>query len=470
MGPFSTRHLRESDHEEDLMASADQQAITGGYGSLNGSMQTFLSEVRTDLEQGMLSPRVLNDPDIHRAELDRIFTRCWIFVGHVSEIPSPGDYVLRYVGEDQFILVRDENGEIQLLLNNCVHRASPVCRSEKGNTSHFRCPYHGWIYKNSGEWNGAPYRTKAYRKLDAERWGLLKAPQVDSYQGLIFACLDPEAVPLREYLGDMCWYLDVLFGLKEQGMRVVGEPHRWIVPSNWKSGAENFAGDGYHVQSAHRSLADIGLIANERSADGLHVSLNNGHGVLVIPRPVPESFGPTDYPSEVASTFELDRLDDGQRAFLARHAVVGFTVFPNLSLFRAAGVGEDGRPTAVQLCLRQWQPRGPEQMELWNWPMVWDSAPEEFNQASYDASIFSFGPSGVFEQDDTVVWRGGPMVGRSAFARKDMKLNFQMGMDGMSDYEDIPDWMGPGEASTTFFGERNQRRWWQRWSEALASS
>lgn len=455
------------------MVSADQQAGTGGYGSLNGSMQTFLSEVREDLEQGMLSPRVLNDPDLHRAELDRIFTQCWVFVGHVSEIPSPGDYVLRYVGEDQFILVRDEQGEIQLLLNNCVHRASPVCRAEKGNASHFRCPYHGWIYKNSGDWNGAPHRAKAYRKLDAARWGLQKAPHVDSYQGLIFVCLDPEAMPLREYLGDMCWYLDVVFGLNEQGMRVVGDPHRWIAPANWKSGAENFVGDAYHVQSAHRSLEDVGLVPDidGPSTDGFHVAHEGGHGLIVVRRALPEPFGVMDYPPEVTSTFELDRLDDDQRAFLeGGYTVVGFTIFPNLSFFRAPGSTELDQLPTVHTCLRQWQPRGPGEFELWNWPLVWNSAPPEFNEASYDASIFNFGPAGVFEQDDTVVWRGGPMVGRSPFARKDMKLNFQLGMDGMSEYETMPDWIGPGEASTTIYGERNQRRWWQRWCEALSSS
>ncbi|WP_039936549.1 aromatic ring-hydroxylating oxygenase subunit alpha [Streptomyces himastatinicus] len=456
------------------MVSADQQGGTSSYGSLNGSMQAFLAEVRKDLEQGMLSPRVLNDPDIHRAELDRIFTRCWVFVGHISEISDPGDYVLRYIGEDQFILVRDESGEIQLLMNNCVHRASPVCRAEKGNTSHFRCPYHGWIYKNSGEWNGAPFRAKAYPKIDTARWGLRKAPHVDSYQGLIFACLDPQAMPLREYLGDMCWYLDVLFGLNEQGMRVAGDPHRWIVPANWKSGAENFVGDAYHVQSAHRSLEDIGLLpdAGGASTGNFHVTLEGGHGLIVSRGFLPEPhYGIMDYPSEVTSTFDLTRFDADQREFLeSRYTVVGFTIFPNLSLIHAATPPEPGLPPVSFTCLRQWQPRGSEEFELWNWPLVWNAAPPEFNHASYDASVLGFSPSGVFEQDDTVVWRGGPMVGRSAFARKDMKLNFEMGLDGMSDYEPRLDWIGPGEASTSAFGEKNQRRWWQRWCDALASS
>lgn len=459
--------------KEDFVKSGEQHVGGERYGSLNESMQSFLAEVETDLAQGMLSPRVLNDPDLHRAELDRIFTRCWVFVGHVSEIPTPGDYVLRYVGEDQFILVRDEDGEIHLLLNNCVHRASPVCRAERGNTSHFRCPYHGWIYTNSGKWNGAPHRRKAYRKLDTERWGLREAPRVDTYNGLIFACLDPEAMPLREYLGDMCWYLDLLFDLDEQGMSVAGDPHRWIVQSNWKSGAENFAGDAYHVVALHQSLEEIGLAPGlDTTPDhDFHVALDGGHGLIINRDAHSNSWGILGYPPEITSSFNLFRFTADQRAFLeGGYGVTGFTIFPNLSLIQIPGATEVGQPPVMFTCLRQWQPRGPAEFELWNWPMVLSSASPEFKQASYDAGVAGFSPSGVFEQDDTVAWAGGPAAGRSAFARQGMKLNLQMGLDEMSEYEILEDWMGPGQASTTAYGERNQRRWWQRWCGELLRS
>lgn len=442
-----------------------------GPGPLNGSMQTFLSEVQSDLAQGMLSPRVLNDPELHQAELDRIFTKCWVFVGHVSEIPNNGDYLLRYVGEDQFILVRDEQGEIQLLFNSCMHRGSPVCRAEKGNSSHFRCPYHGWIYKNSGDWNGAPQRARAYRKFDGADWGLRKAPHVDTYQGLIFACLDPDAVSLREYLGDMCWYLDVLLGLNEQGMTAVGDPHRWAVPSNWKSGADNFVGDAYHVIALHQSLEEIGVLSGDVAkgvGSNFHVALDGGHGLIVTHMPMPEPLGYMGFPPEVHSTFDLKGLDADQRAFLdADHGVVGFTIFPNLSFFRSFGATEPGKPPATFTLLRQWQPKGPENFELWNWSLEWKSAPKEFNEAAYRAGVSSFGPSGIFEQDDTVAWAGGPPTGRSVFARKTMRFNYQMGMEGMGDYAIREDWIGPGTVSTTPWGEMNQRRWWHQWADRL---
>jgi nitrite reductase/ring-hydroxylating ferredoxin subunit len=443
-----------------------EQVPRGGQQALD----QFLDDMGDDLKHGVLSPRVFSDDDVHRAELERIFTRCWVYVGHVSEIPSPGDYVLRYVGEDQFILVRDEAGQIRLLFNRCMHRASPVCRADRGNASNFRCPYHGWIYRNSGKWNGAPHRARAYRQPDPEAWSLRQAPHVDTYQGLIFACLDPGAMSLREYLGDMCWYLDVIFGLQEEGMRAVGDPHRWVVPANWKSGAENFVGDAYHFPNLHRSAEEVGVLP---SVDHIldiefHIALEGGHGLVANRGNLPEPWGIMDYPPEVVETFDLSRLDDGQRAFLeGRLGITVFTIFPNLSFIRAPGAADPLLGPACFTALRQWQPRGPGQMEIWNWPLVWNGAPDAFNQMSYDAGVHGFSSSGIFEQDDTVAWSGGPSTGRSTFARQSMKLNYQLGMDGMSDYELLPDWAFPGVASTSVYGEMNQLRWWQRWREEM---
>jgi len=441
---------------------------------MTGGLAADFSAIAEDLRRGMLPPRVFNDQEIYQRELERIFAKCWVFVGHESEIPSPGDYVLRYVGEDQFILARDENGELQLLLNNCAHRGSQVCRAEKGNTSHFRCPYHGWIYKNTGEWNGAPFRARAYKKLDTKQWGLRKAANVDTYQGLVFACLDPQAVSLREYLGDMCWYLDILLGLNEGGMRVEGDPHRWRVAADWKSGAENFAGDAYHVPHLHRSVEEIGIVPNIDSLveSPFHVMLEGGHNMIVHRGTLPPPWGYLGFPPDVVETFDLSRLDDSQRLFLEKgHGVTVFTIFPNLSFIQAPSVFDPttGQPPVIFTALRQWQPRGPGRIEIWNWPLVWNSAPAEFNDLSYRASLTTFGPSGLLEQDDTVAWTGAPVAGGSVFARQDgMKLNYQLGLDGMSDYSVVDDWIGPGTASSSVFGEAAQRGFWTRWMKEVS--
>jgi nitrite reductase/ring-hydroxylating ferredoxin subunit len=100
--------------------------------------------VLQDVRRGMIPAHIYNDEEISRLERERLFSRAWVFVGHTAEIPQPGDYVVRRVLENSFIVGRGEDGEVRALLNMCLHRGMQVCRAEMGNASHFRCPYRGW--------------------------------------------------------------------------------------------------------------------------------------------------------------------------------------------------------------------------------------------------------------------------------------------------------------------------------------
>jgi hypothetical protein len=50
------------------------------------------------------------DPRIVEDEMERIFYRGWVFVGHDSEIPHPGDFVTRTIGTQPVIMTRDQDG------------------------------------------------------------------------------------------------------------------------------------------------------------------------------------------------------------------------------------------------------------------------------------------------------------------------------------------------------------------------
>jgi nitrite reductase/ring-hydroxylating ferredoxin subunit len=434
----------------------------------NPEIDRLLASMHDDLSRGTLPTRIFNDPAIHALEMDRIFARCWIFVGHVSEIQSPGDYMLRFIGQDEFIVARDETNEINVLYNRCAHRGSPVCRSEKGNTTHFRCPYHAWIYKNTGEWNGAPLRMRAYRNLDAQQWGLRKAPHVDTVHGLIFASLDPDAPTLAEYLGDMAWYLDVIFGLAPDGMRVIGEPQRWQVPTNWKMGADNFVGDSYHVASLHRSIEEVGAFPNidvtGGNGPGRHVYFPQGHGLLLNAGYLPEPWDRGGFPPDVAAAFDMERLTPLQRDFVSNLAVTHFLIFPNLAFLRVPAVTAPGEMPTVFTLLRQWQPLASDQIVNWNWMLGWNSAPKDFTESGYIGGLSQHGPSGILEQDDGLAWSGAPDVGRSAFARKNgIKFNYQLGFGDDAHYDVDREYRYPGTATTTMLGEVPQRTMYGRW-------
>ncbi|MBO0737723.1 MAG: Rieske 2Fe-2S domain-containing protein, partial [Alphaproteobacteria bacterium] len=165
-----------------------------------------------DPEQGLVSRRIFTEPNIYERELQQIFARCWLFLCHDSQIPLPGDFLTTYMGEDPVLIARDGEDTVRAFLNVCRHRGNRLCRADIGNASSFTCAYHGWTYRNDGKLTGVPYLKEAYHsELDREHWGLLPVAQLDHYKGLWFATFDPEAPPLREYLGEMVWYLDAFF-------------------------------------------------------------------------------------------------------------------------------------------------------------------------------------------------------------------------------------------------------------------
>jgi PAH dioxygenase large subunit len=216
----------------------------------------WLQDVETSLRRGQLPAPVFNDPEIHALECDRIFGRAWVFVGHESEVPTEGDYCARYIGNDNFIFVRDEHARVRVMFNACRHRGTQICRVERGNAAHFRCPYHGWTYSNTGQLLGMPAARAAGVGIDKDAWALLEAPAVESFHGFVFASLSEDAPPLRDYLGEYTDYLDLLVNTVGE-LEVVGSPHRWTINGNWKSGAENLAGDDYHGIFLHRSMFDV---------------------------------------------------------------------------------------------------------------------------------------------------------------------------------------------------------------------
>ncbi|MFJ5900516.1 aromatic ring-hydroxylating dioxygenase subunit alpha [Streptomyces sp. NPDC093064] len=134
-------------------------------------------------------------------ELYRVFGANWAFVGHESEVPAPGDYVTRRLGGDPVILSRTEDNGVQVMLNSCTHRGTQVCKASYGNTTTFRCGYHGWVVGNDGTLKGVPGRRALYGPdFDLSKRGLRRA-RVETLHGFVFAtCHDGPS--LQEYLGD----------------------------------------------------------------------------------------------------------------------------------------------------------------------------------------------------------------------------------------------------------------------------
>ncbi|MHB1851350.1 MAG: Rieske 2Fe-2S domain-containing protein, partial [Acidimicrobiales bacterium] len=122
----------------------------------------LLGRARSEMTEGRVPVEIFNSDVVFALEQERLFQRAWLFLAHESELPDPGDYVLRSLAGNSVIVSRDESGHIGCFLNMCRHRGNQVCKASEGNASHFRCSYHGWTYANDGKLIGVPHVRRVY--------------------------------------------------------------------------------------------------------------------------------------------------------------------------------------------------------------------------------------------------------------------------------------------------------------------
>lgn len=128
-------------------------------------------------EEGLIGRRIFVDEAVFQAEMQQIFSRAWLLVGHESLVPNPDDYFLSRMGRDPVILTRDRQGELQVFLNSCTHRGMKLVRYDQGNNRTFTCPYHGWSFSTDGRLvGGVPGALVGVPGLATHYHGELKKP------------------------------------------------------------------------------------------------------------------------------------------------------------------------------------------------------------------------------------------------------------------------------------------------------
>ena len=91
------------------------------------------------VEPGRVSRRVYTDPEIFELEMERIFGRAWLFVGHNSQVPDPGDYITTELARQPIIMTRHHDQGIHVLLNRCTHRGAKVMNERSGHAARLTC-------------------------------------------------------------------------------------------------------------------------------------------------------------------------------------------------------------------------------------------------------------------------------------------------------------------------------------------
>lgn len=195
--------------------------------------------------------RAFTDRDVWALEQERIFGRCWLYLGHASEVSAPGSYVSREVAGKPLILTRDRDGGLNAFYNACTHRGVTVCRERSGRGSLFVCPYHAWSFNLSGKLMGMPGREGLPADAtDEGRLDLRRVERMEVFRDFVFVCFDPDVEPLLDQLAGAADYLAYVADQGPDGMEIVGGAQEYAIDANWKLLQENSV-DGYHGAPTH---------------------------------------------------------------------------------------------------------------------------------------------------------------------------------------------------------------------------
>ena len=191
-------------------------------------------------------------------ELERIWYSGWVYVGHESEVPEVGMFVLKSIGPQSVIMTRASDGEVHILHNRCSHRGNRVCMSDSGTTNSFRCPFHGWNFGLDGTLLGYPHPEGYGGRHQLDDLPLPHVARVDSHEGFVFASLASDGPLLMDHLGDAAEGITRLVRLSPEGKLDLSAG--WLrhrAHANWKFIVENET-DGYHPQFVHGSIFSVG--------------------------------------------------------------------------------------------------------------------------------------------------------------------------------------------------------------------
>jgi nitrite reductase/ring-hydroxylating ferredoxin subunit len=418
-----------------------------------------------DTSNGTIHNAIFSHPDIYEQELEQIFARMWLLVGHESQIPGRGDFVRGRMGEEQVIVTRGADNQVHVLLNSCAHRGNVVCRYDHGTTAAFQCSFHGWSYDHQGRLISLPPGSEDLYAADLRReeWGLLQA-RVETFQGTIWATWDETAPGLMDYLGGAETFLAPPLADADgtpDGTEVAGGVMKWRVGLNWKVPMPDM--DTTHGWITHASARPAvgGFGATVPRYDNMyHIWFPEGHTTETrlpvegeeIPTAGLLGGGGDDYP--VLQSYLREKwAKRKERLGKLAHFNEPPHIFPNM--------GSVGR------IIRVLHPQGPAETEMWSYILVDKAAPPEVKAAAVRYHERRWGPNGMIQKDDMENWYVLTQYSKGLMTRTRLRQNAQLGMS-------TPSLHGP-----TNFGmpgmwhpepsDENIRRFYERWANVMAA-
>lgn len=347
----------------------------------------------------------------------RIFRRCWVYLGHESQVPEPGDFITTRIGSVPVIMIRHADRSIRALINRCAHKGAEVLSEQCGHVGRaIRCPYHAWTYATDGRLLSLPlkgdYDSDRLAASSAGR-GLVAAGAVAVRHGFVFARLSESGMGFEDYFGDALATIDNLADRAPDGELVVaGGVLRSVINCNWKIYLENIV-DPVHAVSTHESAAQaaeavaksLSNVATTPTAleqllpFGVNYSFfgksgarvfPNGHAILGTKSSLHSAYAPLpDYEAALARRHGAARAQS-ILSFSPQNTVF----FPTLAF--------KGSPQT----LRALRPLGPDRTLVETFALLPKGAPDALIKRTIMYNRLVFSPMSVIAHDDFHVFEG----------------------------------------------------------------
>ena len=198
---------------------------------------------------------VYTDPEVFALEMERLWSRSWVYLGHASQLPQAGDFITLDVAGKPLLVVRQAEGGIRVFMNRCAHKGTKVVSAPAGNAGRtLRCPYHSWTYRLDGSLAMIPLK-EGYAGTRMNEKGLYEIKNTEIYRGFIFARLSESGMGFKEFFGDSLSSIDLLADRSPEGeLEITGGCLRYLHNCNWKMFVENL-NDTMHPMIVHASSA-----------------------------------------------------------------------------------------------------------------------------------------------------------------------------------------------------------------------
>jgi len=191
------------------------------------------------------------DTRIAELESKTVFSKSWQMVGRADQVEEPGQFVTANVAGEPIVVVRGNDSVRRGFFNVCRHHAAAVVTEPCGQASILHCPYHGWNYGLDGGLKGMP-EFEGVKNFDRQKNGLVPV-KADIWESFVFVNLDPQAAPLKTFLGGL---------VKRVGPLGLSKLHHfdrrvYDIHCNWKVFVDNYLDGGYHVPHLHKGLNSV---------------------------------------------------------------------------------------------------------------------------------------------------------------------------------------------------------------------